>query len=136
MTAGLTAGSAACVRAHGVDPATVPRHPSLRQRPLRIQGPIRSLFSGKRLRAIGEIDALLDRVLHDHRTGADQGARRKSSIQFRSVAFTPMKEYAPTRTCPETTTCEVMKQWSSTTESCPMWLPLHIVTLLPILTNG
>ena len=42
----------------------------------------------------------------------------------------------PILTFPEMTTCDVTKQWSSMTESCPIWLPLHKVTLLPIRTKG
>ena len=59
-----------------------------------------------------------------------------SVIPLRRVAFTPRKQWRPIRTWPETTTCELMKQWSSITESWPMWLPLQRVTLLPMRTKG
>ena len=51
---------------------------------------------------------------------------------WRSMAFHP----SPMCVAPAIPTCEAKKQWSPILLWCPMWLLLHMITLLPIVTNG
>ena len=62
--------------------------------------------------------------------------KRPSLMLSRSVALTPRKQFSPMSQLPETTTCELMKQWLRMVEWCPMWLPYQSVTSSPMVTKG
>src|SRR5690625_865143 len=61
------------------------------------------------------------------------GARLVRSL---NVELTPRKLLDPMLQKPEIATCEATKQLFSMTVRWPTWFPLHMMTLLPMVTNG